>query len=244
MLLIIISRFILQKDKEAIIKWKLKLPKLNTWKKRRMVVSISCFNIDCRAYHPVCAGCYRYYSNLSCRTCHWGHKRIFWDRSYLLVSYSYWNYFRWEISLRLALCFCACSGECRLPFNCYGNKSKTKKHLNSAFIYIAAFLFWGSIIFNIVMNINNLTFDIHRGNSVVIPVVSRVGFIGALITITPLVMFLIFLWGSRFFCRNVCPIGGLLQLYSKFSFLKIKIDQDKCTDCSACSKNCQMNVNI
>ena len=242
LLLVIISMLFPQKDKEVLLKWKFKLPKLNTWKKRRTIfqfvilglvaVHIILFVLGITNVKAVCpAGLAIDAINGS-----FGIAAIFW--LVILIGTIFGGRF-----LCGWLCvFASVQENADTILTATGNKSKTKKHLNSVFIYIAAFIFWGSIVFNIIMNINNLTFNIYSGTAN--PISNIWIFIGALITILPLVMFFIFLWGSRFFCRTVCPIGGLLQLYSKFSFLKIKIDQDKCTDCSACSKNCQMDVKI
>ncbi len=43
---------------------------------------------------------------------------------------------------------------------------------------------------------------------------------------------------SRFWCRYLCPLGGLLGLISKTSFIRQRIDTDKCISCGKCSKVC------
>ena len=43
---------------------------------------------------------------------------------------------------------------------------------------------------------------------------------------------------KRFFCTNICPVGAVLGLISRFSLLKIRIDEDKCTKCALCAKSC------
>lgn len=42
---------------------------------------------------------------------------------------------------------------------------------------------------------------------------------------------------SRFWCRNVCPLGGLFALFSKFSLLKTTFGEG-CTECGICEKVC------
>ncbi len=37
---------------------------------------------------------------------------------------------------------------------------------------------------------------------------------------------------SRFWCRYLCPLGGLLALFSKIPFIRHKVDTNKCTSCS------------
>ena len=41
---------------------------------------------------------------------------------------------------------------------------------------------------------------------------------------------------SRFWCRYLCPLGGLLALFSKIPFIRHKVNTDKCTTCRAVLK--------
>lgn len=43
---------------------------------------------------------------------------------------------------------------------------------------------------------------------------------------------------KRFFCTNICPVGAVLGLISRFSLFKIRIDENKCKMCSLCAKSC------
>ena len=45
--------------------------------------------------------------------------------------------------------------------------------------------------------------------------------------------------GGRTYCNTICPVGTFLSILSRFSFLKINFDEDKCKNCSACSKACK-----
>jgi polyferredoxin len=49
---------------------------------------------------------------------------------------------------------------------------------------------------------------------------------------------------NRAFCKYICPITTILKVTSRFSLLKIAGDKEKCTQCSACNKNCPMDINI
>lgn len=42
----------------------------------------------------------------------------------------------------------------------------------------------------------------------------------------------------RFFCRNLCPLGALLGLFSRYSILNLTKDPDLCTDCGLCRADC------
>jgi ferredoxin len=43
----------------------------------------------------------------------------------------------------------------------------------------------------------------------------------------------------RFWCRFLCPLGGLLGIFSRFTLLTLVKDEKKCTGCNACTKSCQ-----
>ena len=62
-------------------------------------------------------------------------------------------------------------------------------------------------------------------------------FVIALVT---LIALLVLTWrGGRTYCNTICPVGTILSFISRFSFLKIRFDADKCKNCSMCSKNCK-----
>ncbi|NQT26133.1 4Fe-4S binding protein [candidate division KSB1 bacterium] len=46
---------------------------------------------------------------------------------------------------------------------------------------------------------------------------------------------------KRFWCRNLCPLGALLGISSKFRLYK-RIVSDDCTSCSLCHKQCRMGA--
>jgi len=43
----------------------------------------------------------------------------------------------------------------------------------------------------------------------------------------------------RFWCRVLCPLGALLGIITRFSILRLEKDQEKCTNCKSCIKDCQ-----
>lgn len=59
-------------------------------------------------------------------------------------------------------------------------------------------------------------------------------------TFLPIVIVLSILFLSaieeRFFCRNICPLGGLLGVISKISIFKLKMTE--CKECHVCEKVC------
>lgn len=45
--------------------------------------------------------------------------------------------------------------------------------------------------------------------------------------------------GGRTYCNTICPVGTVLGFLSRFSWLKIVIDTEKCKNCGKCAKNCK-----
>ena len=44
---------------------------------------------------------------------------------------------------------------------------------------------------------------------------------------------------GRTWCNTICPVGTLLGLISRHSYLKMTIDADKCKNCRKCERNCK-----
>ena len=62
-------------------------------------------------------------------------------------------------------------------------------------------------------------------------------FIVALLTLL-IVGFLAFRHG-RTYCNTICPVGTVLGFFARFSLFKVRFDEEKCRNCSLCSKNCK-----
>ena len=45
-------------------------------------------------------------------------------------------------------------------------------------------------------------------------------------------------WG-RIYCNSFCPVGALLSLISRFSIFRLVIDENSCTACGRCSRDCK-----
>ena len=55
-----------------------------------------------------------------------------------------------------------------------------------------------------------------------------------------LIILAVLAWrNGRTYCNTICPVGTLLSVFAKFSWLKIHFDVDKCKNCSLCTKNCK-----
>ena len=61
-----------------------------------------------------------------------------------------------------------------------------------------------------------------------------------IIAVLTLVVLVVLAWrGGRTYCNTICPVGTILSFFARFSRLKIHFDEDKCKNCSLCSKNCK-----
>ena len=57
--------------------------------------------------------------------------------------------------------------------------------------------------------------------------------------VTLVVLFVLAWRGGRTYCNTICPVGTILSFFARFSWLKIHFNEDKCKNCSMCSKNCK-----
>ncbi len=48
----------------------------------------------------------------------------------------------------------------------------------------------------------------------------------------------------RPFCKYLCPLGAFYSLFQKISFLRLKLDGDRCVSCGKCEKSCPMEVHV
>ena len=61
-----------------------------------------------------------------------------------------------------------------------------------------------------------------------------------MIALITLVVLAVLAWrNGRTYCNTICPVGTMLSFISRFSLLKIHFDENKCKNCSLCTKNCK-----
>ena len=61
-----------------------------------------------------------------------------------------------------------------------------------------------------------------------------------IIAAATVVLLFVLAWrGGRTYCNTICPVGTFLSFFSRFSLLKIRFDEEKCRNCSACTKSCK-----
>jgi polyferredoxin len=60
-----------------------------------------------------------------------------------------------------------------------------------------------------------------------------------------LVLFLGWMTVSRRpFCRTVCPLGAILGLFNRGSLFRMAVDDEKCTLCDKCRRDCPVDIGI
>jgi polyferredoxin len=60
-----------------------------------------------------------------------------------------------------------------------------------------------------------------------------------------LALFLVwFVISRRPFCRTVCPLGAFWGLFNKASLFRMAVDDEKCTLCDKCTKDCPVEISI
>lgn len=108
-------------------------------------------------------------------------------------------------------------------------RRKTKQQCNAGFKYIIAALTFGTLLGGSALFIRYID-----PYSVFCSAIS--------LSLTGLVVIFVVLalvfFKNRFFCTNICPVGAVLGLISKFSLNKIYIDKDKCVSCGLCVHSC------
>lgn len=62
---------------------------------------------------------------------------------------------------------------------------------------------------------------------------------GAYLGLAVLLLLILLVWfKGRLFCSNICPVGAVLGLISKYAVNKIYIENDKCVSCGLCAAKC------
>jgi ferredoxin len=47
------------------------------------------------------------------------------------------------------------------------------------------------------------------------------------------------IYKGRWYCNTLCPVGTLLGFFSRFSIFQIRMDENACTSCGLCAKECK-----
>lgn len=215
-------------------------PKWKTWRTRRTFFQLFVYGIIIFHILLVASGkssipsiCPQSFTDLTL-TGSFGIPFLFWIAVFLLV-----------LLFGRALCSWVCvytpvQEQSALLLTAAGKNPNNKKFNHRKLIYVITAIFWGGIIFNVIRNLDKLNFKMGNG----LDVGPLWLFFAGIVTMFPITVFLTHYFGNRSFCKYLCPLGGLMGVYSKFGLLKIKMDKEKCTNCKRCDKNCQMGVEI
>ena len=109
-------------------------------------------------------------------------------------------------------------------------KKKNCPQTNYRYKYIIALIGFLTLMFNFEFTTNFIDPYMIFKNTVTFSKLSG-------IIISVLVIALVF-FRNRFFCTNICPVGAVLGLISKYSFLKIKLNKSNCVACGVCARSC------
>ena len=61
-----------------------------------------------------------------------------------------------------------------------------------------------------------------------------------LIALATFILLVVLAWrNGRTYCNTICPVGTVLSFFARFSWMKIRIDEDKCISCGLCAKGCK-----
>lgn len=61
-----------------------------------------------------------------------------------------------------------------------------------------------------------------------------------IVAVVTFIIIVVMSWrGGRAYCNTICPVGSLLGLISRYSFLRPVINTDKCINCGSCGRRCK-----
>lgn len=67
-----------------------------------------------------------------------------------------------------------------------------------------------------------------------------VTFLPLLVVVLTLVVIVVMSWrGGRKWCNSICPVGSLMSLTSRYSWLRVVINPNKCNGCKSCASVCK-----
>ena len=119
--------------------------------------------------------------------------------------------------------------------------------IGSIFQLLAPYSAYGRIATMIFQPIykagNNLLATLaERADSYAFYHVEQIATFGAVLIIaiaTFVILAILAFRNGRTYCNTICPVGTVLSFLARFSFLKIHFDENKCKNCSMCTKNCK-----
>jgi len=80
-------------------------------------------------------------------------------------------------------------------------------------------------------------FDNYWLYSVPVKIISVASFVFSVLVF--MVLILLAFFRDRWYCNNICPLGGILRPISKISLFRLQISESRCTLCGSCVKTCK-----
>ena len=132
-----------------------------------------------------------------------------------------------------------CSRACWTGF--FFEMTNSKKHLSKKTKKRSELLAWGYLLALIILP---LFVSIYH-NPAEDEESRKLWIVGENIFIISFGFILLFLTGSRSYCRMLCPFITISGLFSRFSFFKITpLNHENCTQCNSCNEACQMLIDV
>jgi polyferredoxin len=226
--------------KPTVQRIKFQWPRLGNWRQRRMYVHGFVYALIILHTSLTIAGvtdlkslCPRSTTDLISKG-EFGQSAVFWLVMLLMV-------FVWGRALCGWLCvFAPVQEQSANLLKTFGFDPAKRKFGQQNLIFLFTGILLSSLVTGLYRHFNTINFSMNYGYKTD----SLWIFIGGVITMTPITMFLTYYFGTRWFCKYLCPIGGTMSLYSRLSLVKIGIHKPSCGNCDKCSESCQMGVNI
>ncbi len=118
---------------------------------------------------------------------------------------------------------------------------------NACFVLLAPYSAYGRIVASLLqpiyIDVNNLLAQWSEANDnflfYQVEPHNNPMLLGLVACVTALILFVVAFMHGRTYCNTICPVGTTLGYLAKFSWLKMRVDEDKCIKCGLCEKNCK-----
>ncbi len=129
-----------------------------------------------------------------------------------------------------------CSYICPLNFLLELLPIKKKRNLNTHFMPLAALAIVLILSLALALPVFNTVSPVFA--------LMRMLLFGAGIEIALLGIILIasVIWGTKIWCRTLCPLGAIYGLLGRWKRLSVRVDTSKCIHCGKCSAVCTMGT--
>ena len=106
-------------------------------------------------------------------------------------------------------------------------------------VVLPAFAITGDATVSILPNIGMTALGTSLGETLQSLTINETFHQSLIIGLIFLAVVLLNLYRERFWCRYVCPAGALFALLARWNLVKVRVDEERCTQCKACTLHCQ-----